>query len=81
MSTTTETITLTDMTVMTAKDFEDACKEPVVIATVVSMMTMLALNMIGMYVFFTKMDQMFNPNKLKADLRRQLFYKRHMSNK
>ncbi len=69
------------MNVMTPKDFEDSCKQTVAIATAVSMLVMLPLNMIGMFAFFTKMNQLFNPNQLKVDLRRQLFNKRHINKK
>ncbi len=47
---------------MTAKDFEDACQQPVLIGTVVSMLAMLPINMLAMYAWFLKMDRIFNPH-------------------
>jgi len=64
------------MDVMTAKDFEEACKQPVAMGTLISMLAMVPIHIIGMHVLFVKIDQMFNPHRLLADQRRQLFVKR-----
>jgi hypothetical protein len=64
------------MSVMSAKDFENACKQPVIIGTVVSMAAMLPLNFIGMYVLFIKMEKMFNPHRLMAKQRQKKFIHR-----
>jgi hypothetical protein len=64
------------MSVMTAQDYENACKETVVVGTVISMVAMLPINMLAMYALFTKMDQMFNPQRLLAEHRGRLFAKR-----
>ncbi len=71
----------TDMSVLTAKDFEDACKQPVAITTLICVLVILPLKTIGMYAFFTKMTHLFNPNQLQADLRRKLFNSRHVNMK
>ncbi len=65
---------------MTPEDFENACKQPVIIGTVISMFVMLPVNMLGMYAWFIKMDQMFNPDRLLANKRRERFVK-HITNK
>jgi hypothetical protein len=75
-STTPTTTLMTDMTVITPKDFEEACKQPVVIGTVITMLAMLPVNIIGMYALFIKIDQMFNPHRLAADQRRRFFANR-----
>ncbi len=56
---------------MTPQDFENACRQPVIIGTVVSMVAMLPLNFIGMFAMLSKLEKMFNPNRLKAIQRQQ----------
>jgi uncharacterized membrane protein YjgN (DUF898 family) len=65
-----------DVPIMTPKDFEEACKVPVAIGTVVSMLALLPVNMIAMYVVFIKADKMFNPDRLLADQRRRVWIER-----
>jgi len=64
------------MNVLSAEDFVEDCKEPVAIGTLVSMLAMLPIHIIGMYAFFLKLDKMFNPHRILADHRRQIFTKR-----
>jgi len=66
---------ITDIDVMTPKDLEEACKQSVAMGTLISMLTMVPLHIIGMYVLFLKTDQMFNPHRILADQRRNLFFK------
>jgi len=70
------TTLLTDVPVMSAKDFEDACKQPVIVGTVVSLAAMLPVNFIGMYVLFTKLEKTFNPHRILAKQRFQKFSNR-----
>lgn len=64
------------MSVMTPKDFEDFCKEPVLIGTVVCMFVMLLVHMLGLYAWFIKMHKTFNPDRLLAKKRIHQFVKR-----
>jgi hypothetical protein len=75
------TTLLTDVPVMSPKDFEKACQQPVVIMTTVTMLAMLPINAIGMFALFTKMNQMFNPHQLAAQYREKSFANRHASGK
>jgi hypothetical protein len=61
---------------MSAKDFEEACKQPVIIGTVVSMAAILPVNFIGMFALFSKLEKMFNPHRLMAIQRHQKVLKR-----
>jgi hypothetical protein len=61
---------------MTPQDFENACRQPVIIGTVVSMVAMLPLNFIGMFAMLSKLEKMFNPNRLKAIQRQKQFARR-----
>ncbi len=81
VTTTPTTTLLTDVPVMSAKDFEQACQQPVLIATVVSMVTMLPINAFGMFALFTKMNKMFNPHEIAAKHRAGRFAKRHGNSK
>ena len=65
-----------DVSVMTPKELEDACKESVAMGTMISMLAMLPVNVLGMYTLFTKIDQMFNPHRVMADQRRKQFINR-----
>jgi hypothetical protein len=64
------------MNVLSAEDFVEDCKESVAMGTLVSMLAMLPIHIIGMYAFFLKLDKMFNPHRILADHRRQIFTKR-----
>ncbi len=75
------TTLLTDVPVMSPKDFEKACQRPVIIMTAVTMLAMLPINAVGMFALFTKMNQMFNPHQLAVQYRTGRFAKRHMSGK
>ena len=72
------TTLMPDAVVMTAKDYEEACKQPLAIATAVSMVAMILIHAIGMFAWFTKLNTMFNPSRVRADVRRQAFTKRVM---
>ena len=63
------TTTLPDASVMTAKAFEEACKQPIIIVTTVSMVAMLPINAIGMFAIFTKLNKMFNPQHVRMNQR------------
>jgi hypothetical protein len=65
---------------MLAKDFEDACRQPVIIGTVVSTMAMVPVNLIAMFAMFSKLEKMFNPDRLMA-IQRQKKLLRRMSRK
>jgi len=54
---------------MTPKDLEEACKQPLAIATVLSMMTIVPIHFIGMFTIFLKLNQQFNPNRIAAEIR------------
>jgi hypothetical protein len=75
------TTLLTDVPVMSAKDFEKACQRPVIIMTAVTMLAMLPINAVGMFALFTKMNQMFNPHQIAAQYRAESFANRHASRK
>lgn len=64
------------MSVLTALDFVENCKQPVAIGTLISMLSMVPIHMIGMYTLFIKTDKMFNPHRLLAKQRRRIFVNR-----
>jgi hypothetical protein len=65
------TTLLIDVTVMTPKDFEDTCKQTVIIGTLISSISMIPLHILVMFILFTKMNKMFNPHRLSAKVRHQ----------
>jgi hypothetical protein len=65
--------------VISAKDYEEACKQPVAIGTACVMTVMMVMKFIGMFTLFTKIDSLFNPSRLMADHRRHAFIKLHTS--
>ncbi len=70
-------ITLTtEMNVISSKDFETLCKQPILIGTVMSMMVFVPLHMISLFAVFTKLDKLYNPNHIMANLRRNKFANR-----
>lgn len=75
------TSTVTDLSVMTPKEFEQACEQAVIIGTSVSSVTMVVVNVLGMFAMFTKMEKMFNPSRLAAKLRQQKVINRVTSRK
>jgi hypothetical protein len=54
------------MNIITAEDFVIACQQPVAIGTATVMSTILVINTIAMYAFFTKLDKIFNPHRIKV---------------
>ncbi len=66
---------------MSAKDFEEACQQPVIIMTAAIMVAMLPINAIGMFALFIKMNQMFNPHRISAKHRTKRFANRHARRK
>ncbi len=75
-TTTPRTTSITDMNVITPKDFEEQCKQPIVIMTAVSMLIMIPVNILGMFAFFTRLEKMFNPNRIAATIRQRKFANR-----
>ena len=65
----TTTTTIPDAVVMTPHDFEQACKQPIIIMTTVSMVAMLPINAVGMFAIFTKLNKMFNPQHIRLNQR------------
>ncbi len=61
---------------MKPKDFEDVCRQPLIIGTVASMASMLPVHFIGMFVLFSKLEKAFNPDRLKAIQRQKQFARR-----
>ena len=59
-----------------AEDLIIACKQLVAIGTAVSILIMLPVNVVGMFILFTKADQMLNPNRLMVRQRHRAFMKR-----
>ncbi len=75
------TTLLSDVPVMSQKDFEEACKQPLIIGTLVSFAVLLPVNFIAMYALFTKLDNMHNPHRLLAKQRHQNFAHRVIKKK
>jgi len=48
---------------------EEACKQPVAIMTAVSFVIMLPINMGCMFMIFTHLNKIFNPNNIRANVR------------
>ena len=65
-----------DAEILMSKAFIDTCRQPVAIATAVSMLAMFPVNAIGMFTLFTKMEEMFNPKRIMAEQRHEAFLKR-----
>ncbi len=70
------TIETTEMDVISAKRFEEECKQPIAIATAVSMLVMVPVNILGMFALFTRLDNIFNPNRIAAKVRQRKFLNR-----
>jgi len=60
---------------MSAKEFEEKCKQPVAIITAVSMLAMVLVNGISMFAFFTKLNTMFNPHQVLAQVKHKKLFK------
>ena len=61
---------------VTPKDFEEQCRQPVAIGTALSMLVMFPIHGVAMFALFTKLNKMFNPSYLAAEARRQKFANR-----
>ncbi len=57
---------------MTPKEFEERCKQLVAIATVTSMLVMFPTNILSMFLFYIKLDKMFNSIRIVANVRRRI---------
>ena len=63
--------TVTEVNVLTGTELVEQCKQPVAIATAVTMMVMMPVHMVGMFALFTKIEKMLNPHRLAAKIRQQ----------
>lgn len=61
------------MSVISAQDFEEQCKQTVAIMNAATMGVMAVVNTLGMFVMFTKLETMFNPTRIAATVRRKKF--------
>jgi hypothetical protein len=61
---------------ISSQDYEGACKQPVAIMTVVSMVVMIPIKFMAMFALFTKLDGSFNPERIRAIQRRKSFVQR-----
>ena len=68
------------MKVLTAKEMEEQCRQPVAITTAVSSVAMCVVHVIGMFVMFTNIEKMFNPSRLAAQAKQVKDF-RHLSSK
>jgi len=60
----------TEMKIISSKDFETFCQQPIAIGTVISMISFLPIHIISMFVLFTKVNNLYNPNYIKVNIRR-----------
>lgn len=67
---------VTDMSIITPKGFEEQCLGPIAIMTATSGAVMSLVHVLGMFLIFTKIDKMFNPNRMAAAARQQQFFER-----
>lgn len=67
---TTASTTLPPVNVMSAKEFEEQCRQPVAIINAVSMLVMMPVHIIGMFVLFTTFGKMYSPRHIAANVRR-----------
>ncbi len=67
---------MADVAVMTPKDFENGCQQPIALGTVICMVVMCPLHILGMYGLFIYMDKNFNPHRLMAKQRTRALAKR-----
>ncbi|UJR14633.1 hypothetical protein I4U23_001627 [Adineta vaga] len=64
--------------VMYPKDFEEACKQPVAIMNAILLAVMMPAQAIAMYAAFSKLENVFNPSRIKARTRHNQRMKRIM---
>ena len=76
MTTAAAATIVTEMTVISPKEHEEQRKEPVAITTAATMAVTVILHLVAMFSLFTKLDKMFHPYRLAAQLRQERFFKR-----
>ena len=59
------------MSLLSDKDLEEQCRQPVAIANAVLMIALLPVHVLGMFAVFTKLEKMFNPTRIVANIREQ----------
>ncbi|UJR38799.1 hypothetical protein I4U23_031464 [Adineta vaga] len=70
--------TETTAAVMYSKDFEEACKYPILIMTTVIFAIAFPIQTVVMYLAFIKFEKMYNPSRINAKARHQQRMKRIM---
>lgn len=65
--------------ILTPKEMEEACQQPPAVTTAVTMIVAAVANALSMFAMFTKMESMFNPQKILAEHRKNLLTKRSKS--
>ncbi|CAF3808683.1 unnamed protein product [Rotaria sordida] len=72
-ATTTPTTTTIDdsVSIITAKDFEEACRVPVAVTNAGLYAVLLPIQAAGMFAFISHFAQIYNPNQIQANARQQ----------
>lgn len=70
------TVSTTEMNVITPKKMEEECRQTIAITNALSMLVMIAINIMGMFTIFTKIEKMFNPARVTATIRAKRFRNR-----
>jgi len=64
---------------MTPKDLEEACKQPLIIASILSMVSIIPIHFLSMFALFTKLNQSFNPTQIALKQRQNRLSQRFSS--
>ncbi|UJR24846.1 hypothetical protein I4U23_006215 [Adineta vaga] len=80
-STTTTTtqstaLTTTEMNVISSQELITICHLPITIGTIIIILAIASIRLISLYILFTKLNNIYNPNHRLANARRQQFQKK-----
>lgn len=72
----TGSTTPVSMKIISAKDYEEQCVQPVALMNTITHLAMFPAHALSMFMLFTKMNSMFNPNQQKINARQKEFLRR-----
>jgi hypothetical protein len=56
---------------LTPQQYVEQCKQPVAITAALSVLVITPLHVLGMFAMFTKLEKMFNPSRIAANVRQK----------
>lgn len=75
VTTSTQTTIIPEMTVISPKEYEELCKQPIAAMTATFSVGMAGVHALSMFLLMLRLNKIYNPNEVAAAVRRDAFNK------